>query len=193
MNFLLPALSGEKVPEGRMRGGRFHAARNASQYEVLARRIANQPKGLEVKAHAVPRLEQRCELGSDIYHGGVVNGSHASMDPGRYHQGLLERVRAVGADIIAHCPVTTIEKCNGGFRVQTNRGVINARDVVIATLFWHAYWAASAGPLRRSNSSRWAQVRDPPAVLWQPMVSCPVNTLLPLEGYASGMTAKRQG
>ena len=39
--------------------GRFHAAHNASQYEALAARIANQPKGLEVEAHVVPRREQR--------------------------------------------------------------------------------------------------------------------------------------
>ena len=81
----------------------------------------------------MPRAEQHSELGSEIYHGGVVYPSHASVDPGRYHQGLLERVRAAGADIIAHCPVTAIESTNGGFRIRTLRGVVIARDVVIAT------------------------------------------------------------
>jgi glycine/D-amino acid oxidase-like deaminating enzyme len=113
--------------------GRFHAAHNASQYEGLARRIGTQPKGLEVEAHAVSRSEQRRELGSDIYHGGVVYAAHASIDPARYHQGLLDRVRETGADILAYCPVTGIEKDGSSYRVMTARGPIVARDVVIAT------------------------------------------------------------
>ena len=113
--------------------GRFHAAHNASQYEALAQRIASQPEGLEVEAHVVPRSDQHRELGSDIYHGGVVYEPHASVDPARYHQGLLELVGAAGTDIIAHCPVTAIETTADGFRVRTSRGMIETRDVVIAT------------------------------------------------------------
>ena len=37
------------------------------QYDVLAKRIASQPKGLEVEAHMVPRAEQHSELGTDVY------------------------------------------------------------------------------------------------------------------------------
>ena len=113
--------------------GRFHAAHSPSQYDALVRRITDQPKGLEVKAHAVPRAEQRRELGTDAYHGGVVYEAHASIDPARYHQGVLDRVVAAGADVIAHCPVTAIEKIPTGFRLQTGRGTLEARDVVIAT------------------------------------------------------------
>lgn len=113
--------------------GRFHAAHNAAQYEALARRIGTQPKGLEIEAHAVPRKEQRNELGSDIYHGGVVYAAHASIDPARYHQGLLDRAREAGAEIAAHCPATRIEKDGSGFKVHTPRGTIVAREVVVAT------------------------------------------------------------
>jgi len=113
--------------------GRFHAAHNAAQYESLARSIANQPKGLEVPAELVPRAEQHTELGTDAYFGGVVYTRHASLDPGRFHQGLLERVLAAGATVIAHCPVTAIDKDSGGFRVVTARGTTKARAVVVAT------------------------------------------------------------
>ncbi|HMA15209.1 MAG TPA: FAD-dependent oxidoreductase, partial [Kiloniellaceae bacterium] len=71
--------------------GRFHAAHSPRAYERLARAVANQPKGLEVPAHVVPRAEQRRELGTDLYFGGVVYEKHASVDPARFHQGLLER------------------------------------------------------------------------------------------------------
>lgn len=113
--------------------GRFHAAHNAKQFADLAHRIANQPKGLEVEAQLVPRAEQHAELGTDAYWGGVVYTRHAALDPARYHQGLLERVLAAGATVIARCPVTAIEKDSGGFRVITALGTTRARAVVVAT------------------------------------------------------------
>jgi glycine/D-amino acid oxidase-like deaminating enzyme len=115
------------------RVGRFHAAHNPAQYEELARKLAKQPKGLEVEAHMVPRAEQRGELGTDAYHGGAVYAQHAAVDPGRYHQGLLQRTIDAGATVIARCPATAIDRGGDGFRVATPRGVIAARDVVIAT------------------------------------------------------------
>ena len=113
--------------------GRFHAAHNPAQYEALARRVANQPKGLEVAAHVVPRAEQHRELGTDAYHGGVVYEQHASIDPARYHQGLLDRVTAAGAEIFAFSPATSVEKTGAGFKVHCPAGIIEARDVIVAT------------------------------------------------------------
>lgn len=113
--------------------GRFHAAHNASQYDALARKLANQPKGLEVRAHMVTRSEQRTELGTDAYYGAAVYEQHASIHPARYHQALLNKVLAAGAEVQGYCPVTAIEKDSQGFRVTTGRGVVQARDVVIAT------------------------------------------------------------
>lgn len=113
--------------------GRFHAAHNAAQYEALAARVAQQPRGLEVRAHMVPRAEQHSELGSDAYWGGVVYEQHCSVHPARYHQGLLERAQAAGVLLAPRCPATRIEKEGAFFRVATARGSVRARDVVIAT------------------------------------------------------------
>ena len=113
--------------------GRFHAAHNAEQYELLANKLTNQPKGLEVKAHVVPRSEQRQELGSNVYWGGVVYEQHCSVDPAAYHQGLLERAVSAGVEIISRCPAMNIQKIGNEFHIQTPRGVIKAKNVVIAT------------------------------------------------------------
>ena len=113
--------------------GRFHAAHNAAQYEALAARVAHQPKGLEVEAHMVPRAEQRSELGSDVYWGGAVYTQHCSVHPARYHQGLLERVVATGAQVMPRCPVSGIQKQGQLFRVTTPKGAVLARNVVVAT------------------------------------------------------------
>jgi glycine/D-amino acid oxidase-like deaminating enzyme len=113
--------------------GRFHAAHNAARYEALARQIATQPKGLEFEAHMVPRAEQRSELGSDAYFGGVLFERHASVDPGRFHQGMLDRARAAGATVIPHCAATAIHRDGNHFRVDCAGGSIAARNVVVAT------------------------------------------------------------
>jgi glycine/D-amino acid oxidase-like deaminating enzyme len=114
--------------------GRFHAAHNAKQYEALARSArAAQPGGLKVEAHVVPRAEQHSELGTDAYFGGVVYSRHASVDPGRFHQGMLDRARTAGATVIAGCPATGVRRDGAGFLVETARGMVTAANVVIAT------------------------------------------------------------
>ncbi len=113
--------------------GRFHAAHNPAQYEALARQMADQPKGFEVPYEIVPRAEQRRELGTDAYFGGVLLTAHASVDPARYHAGLLARVREAGGTVFPHTPATGIFRDADGFQVATPRGTIRAREVVIAT------------------------------------------------------------
>lgn len=126
--------------------GRFHAAHNPPQFEALARAAANQPKGLEVRLHVVPRAEQHDELGTDAYWGGVVYEQHASVDPARYHQGLLQLGQQAGATFATHCPAMRIERDGEGFVVQTARGRVRSRDVVIAT---NGYTGALTPWLRR--------------------------------------------
>ena len=115
------------------RAGRFHAAHNPRQYEKLASEIANQPKGLEIEAHMVPRAEQQDEIGTDVYHGGCVYPTHAGLHPARYQAGLFEAVRAAGATVQGNCPVAHIEQNGKRFHVTTPSGSIDTRDVILAT------------------------------------------------------------
>jgi glycine/D-amino acid oxidase-like deaminating enzyme len=126
-------IKSERIDCDFSRVGRFHAAHSAAAYISLARDAANQPKGLEVEAHIVPRSEQRSEVGSDLYHGGLIYPAHAALHPGKFHRGLLERAQDCGAGLIARCPVTAIDSQSGGFRVSTPRGVTHAREVLVAT------------------------------------------------------------
>ena len=113
--------------------GRFHAAHSPGHFEALARQITSQPKGLEVPMELVSRAEQRAEVGTDAYYGGVVLPRHAALDPARYHRGLLERTIAAGVEVIPNCAVTAIERDGAGFRLDTERGTCRAQDVVVAT------------------------------------------------------------
>lgn len=113
--------------------GRFHAAHKPANYEGLAQSLRDQSKDLPTDAFMVPRADQRDEVGSDFYHGGVVFPKHAALHPALYHQGLLERAVAAGAGVQAPCKVTGLEREAGGFRLQTARGALEAREVIVAT------------------------------------------------------------
>lgn len=115
------------------RVGRFHGAFHRRHYESLARDMDAHPKGLEIEAHMVPRNEQHKEIGTDLYHGGVVFPQHASLHPGKYHLGLLDLARSSGARVVSYCPVHAIEPVRNGFLVSTAKGRVHAKDVVIAT------------------------------------------------------------
>src|SRR5690606_20454955 len=110
------------------RCGRFHAAHAPAAYERLARETEG-----DRDAIVVPRHEQRRELGSDFYHGGVIHQRFAALHPAKYHAGLLDRALDAGVTIVPHCPVVAIRREPRGFRVDTANGTITARGVIVAT------------------------------------------------------------
>ena len=113
--------------------GRFHAAHNSRAFAKLVRQVTNQPRGLAVPYQIVERGDQQAEIGTDSYHGGIVFEKHASLDPARYHQELLDLAVAAGVQVATHSVVTAIEESGQGFVMRTSRGEVRARDVVIAT------------------------------------------------------------
>ncbi|MCP4469238.1 MAG: FAD-binding oxidoreductase [Gammaproteobacteria bacterium] len=115
------------------RCGRFVAAHSPRQFDMLVANLHRQPPGLEQESHIVEPRDQSSEIDSDYYHGGMVIDRHCSLDPAKYHAELVRLARAAGAELIAHCEATSIERNADGFRVATAGGVIQARDLVIAT------------------------------------------------------------
>jgi len=115
------------------RVGRFHGAHTRAAFAALQRRIDAIPRELDIGAYALPRDAQRAEIDTGLYHGGVVYPKHASLDPARYHRGLLRCARECGANVLAHCAVTGITRGRRGFEVTTTKGMLRAADIVLAT------------------------------------------------------------
>ncbi len=113
--------------------GKFTGAHNPAQYQRLGKIVDNQQKGLESDAYLVPRAEQHTELGSDLYHGGIVYPKFASIDPACFHQGLLQSVLESEATVLGHCAVTELARAGDDFRVTTAKGSIRASNVIVAT------------------------------------------------------------
>ncbi len=120
-----------------VRNGRFHAAHTRSQFSKIANEADELRRVEGIEAFVVPKQEQRSELGSDSYHGGVVFPRHASLHAGKYHQSLLERTVAAGATVVPQCTVLSIDRIatsgSSQFMLHTNIGDITSRDVMIAT------------------------------------------------------------
>ncbi|PZQ14235.1 MAG: FAD-dependent oxidoreductase [Ancylobacter novellus] len=116
-----------------VRCGRFRGAMRPAHYEAMARDMGDLSRFTGVEAAMVPRGAQRGEIGSDLFHGGAVLPADASLHPGRYHAGLLARVRDAGALVIGHAAVRDIVASNGRHEVRFDGFSITARDVLVAT------------------------------------------------------------
>lgn len=115
------------------RVGRFYAAHNRKAFAGLKARLAAQPAEFAAGTTLVEPENQQQEIGSALYHGGAVFPRHASLDPGRYHHGLLALARAAGVQLVSHCRVADLDERNGAITATTERGVVRAGRVIVAT------------------------------------------------------------
>jgi len=113
--------------------GRYLAAHNPRQFRKLVAGAQRQIPGLEQNLRIVEKRDQSSEIDSDYYHGGIVIERHCGLDPAKYHRGLSKLAQDNGAQVIGHCAALGIERESDGFKVQTNRGSVRARDLVVAT------------------------------------------------------------
>lgn len=113
--------------------GRFRAAVRPEHYESMAREMDEQRRVLGVESYMVPRAELSKEIDTEVYHGGSVLPNDGSLHPGLFHAGLLRRVVESGARVAGHAAVTRIEPSATGFRVRSQAGDIQCRNVIVAT------------------------------------------------------------
>lgn len=82
----------------------------------------------------VPPDRMREEVGSDIFHGGLVYEKSAQMHMGRFGAGLAGAAVRHGARIFENAPVTRMTRRPDGLHeIATGRGSLRARQVLLAT------------------------------------------------------------
>jgi glycine/D-amino acid oxidase-like deaminating enzyme len=113
--------------------GCFFGAHTQKHFKRMAFEALHQPRGLEQKISIVPQTEQHGEIDSDFYHGGCVYPDDASLNPTRLLLALLRRAADAGAAVADRCAATAIRSVPEGFEVQTARGIVRARQVLLAT------------------------------------------------------------
>ncbi|MDQ6793661.1 MAG: FAD-binding oxidoreductase [Chloroflexota bacterium] len=87
-----------------------------------------------VESTVVPRAALRDEIGSDAYFGGLAVAGSGTLHPGKWFAGLAASADAAGADLHEGVRARRLRRPAGGrLVVETDRGAIEARDVVVAT------------------------------------------------------------
>jgi glycine/D-amino acid oxidase-like deaminating enzyme len=95
--------------------------------------------GYEVRI--LPKNEMRLELGTEIYHGLMINERSASLQPAKFVQGLATAAERAGAEIYEGTRVIEIDRVpmmkNGvKFSVKTDQGTVSAKEVFLAANAW---------------------------------------------------------
>jgi len=94
----------------------------------------------------VPREAQHAEIGGDLYHGGLVIEQSGAVDAAKLHRGLRRAAEAAGAGLHGRAAVRRLDREAAGFRLETARGRLCAKEVLVAT---NGYTGALTPALRR--------------------------------------------
>lgn len=113
--------------------GRFLAAHSPKAYQALLRRAEQYRRDFGLTVHAVPREEQRREIGSNFYHGGIVQEEAGALQPAKLFREMWRLATRAGALVRGGARVKAILRTGAGFRLETVRGSIAADHVVAAT------------------------------------------------------------
>ncbi|QQS13384.1 MAG: FAD-binding oxidoreductase [Rhodospirillales bacterium] len=113
--------------------GRFVGAYTPRHYRDQAAKLGAYNDAAGAGTRMVPRERQREEIDTGYYHGGMVVDRSCQLHPALYYGGLLKAAHRAGVKLCANTDAERIERKAGGFTVHTNKGPIEAREVVIAT------------------------------------------------------------
>lgn len=130
---LLQFIAAEKVDCEFTMSGRLTGASSSIHYDGLAREAELLSKHLGIEAYAFSRHEQRTVLGTDFYHGGMVRMDIGGLQPAKLHAEMLRIALAAGATVHGETAVLGIAGHGDTFEVETARGKVQARDVIIGT------------------------------------------------------------
>lgn len=115
------------------RCGKLKVAAKPEHYAKLQRIHAQLRESVDPTVELVPPERMREELGSDSFHGGLLQRDGAQMHMGRFGVGLAQAAVRAGARVFENAAVGAIERQAGGFRVRCARGTIDAGQVLLAT------------------------------------------------------------
>lgn len=127
-------ITANNIDCGWTKSGYFLGAWCQSHYDAMSRKVDMLNTEAQSAAFMVPREQQRAEIGSDYYRGGMVVGRAAHLHPALYYKGLLGLVQRADIPIASRTPVDGLTQETGGtWAVKTPRGSFRAGHVIIAT------------------------------------------------------------
>jgi len=126
-----------------VRCGNIEAAHRPARFEELKREQETLHEVANYEVRVLPKNETRTELGTDSYHGLMVNPRSGSVQPAKFVRGMGMAAERAGADIHEGTRVLAIEKIvnsptsdGSRFLVKTDRGDILTKEIMLAANAW---------------------------------------------------------
>jgi glycine/D-amino acid oxidase-like deaminating enzyme len=116
------------------RFGKLSLAFHPSHYEGMLKSQEQLAALADYEVITIPKSEIHSEIGSDFYHGAMLDPLGAGLHVGKFVHGLAGASVAAGAVICENAAVTELHKVSGTVHdVHTTRGVVRAKQVLVAT------------------------------------------------------------
>jgi glycine/D-amino acid oxidase-like deaminating enzyme len=116
------------------RCGRLKLAAKPQHFDKIAKAYELLKAEVDPNVELIPPERIRSEIGSDLYHGGLLQTTSAQLHPGRLGVGLAQAAAQKGARIYEHAAVTGLARLpTGGWTVTTERGALTASQILVAT------------------------------------------------------------
>jgi len=155
-----------------VRCGKLKLAAKPKHFDKLARTCEVLHREVDQDIELIEPARTRSEVGSDAFHGGLLQRNGAQMHMGKFGVGLAQSAVHHGARVFEHAAVTRMKRMDGGrYELTSSRGVIRADKVLVAT-----------GPSRQ-GPLQWFQQRMAPVgsfiVVTEPLSEARLDALFP--------------
>ena len=114
--------------------GYLRIANTKRQLAGMAMQIEKLTEYAGVKSQLIDHSLMTGVLGTDHYRGGLLTKPGGHLHPSLYFRGLLQAVeKKPGVTICSQCKVKTMRTNRNGWELHTEKGVIQAEQVIVAT------------------------------------------------------------
>jgi len=116
------------------RCGHLEVACKPKHFDDFRRTAEETERHFNHEQRIIPKDQLQSEIGSAIYHGGLVDDTSAGLNPARFVVGIAQAAERAGATIFEHSHVDQIQREGAsGWKVATSRGTLRAKNVLVAT------------------------------------------------------------
>ncbi|MCL4270956.1 MAG: FAD-binding oxidoreductase [Anaerolineales bacterium] len=123
----------ENIDCGFARTGHLLTANKPEHYDALQGEVDFMAKEFNHNVRLVAPKDLSSEIGTDVYHGALVDEVSGGLNPAQYVAGLAGAAARAGATLCARARVTEIKRSQSRFVIQTERGRLEAESVLVAT------------------------------------------------------------
>lgn len=123
----------ENIDCGFARMGHLLLANKPKHYDSLKAEADFMAQTFDHKLRLVSPAELKTEIGSEVFHGGLVDDVSGGLNPAQYVAGFAEAAKKAGAMLCARARVHNLSRGENRFVLETERGALRAESVFVAT------------------------------------------------------------